>query len=277
MRKLLLLVLAACGSSSTGPDATVDTIGPVYVPGDPLVVSANSPGNDEDPALLAGRDGAIYLAWYSHAYGDHIVISRTDDGVHWTAPVRITSGAAVDYGPSLYQDQAGVFHVAFFRWETGAPPGKIVHARSIDQDGLSWDGTSSNDVTDANATDDWVPSLAANADGDLVVAFARNTCPPPSTCYAIETATSRAAGASWDAPVAVVSAGAGEQHHLPAIALDHGELAIAWVPYASTASAPWADVQSGAHVSLLRGGTTTAITTAQPTSVTLFPTFYAVG
>jgi len=285
----VLVVVAGCGGGDGAPDAgsidaaAVDAPGPAYAPGPVVALSDGAPGNDEDPAVLAARDGSIYVAWYSASAGDDIVISRTTDGVHWTAPAHVSTGAAIDFGPSLYQDAAGYVHAAWFRWSTGAPPGRIVHARSIaPDDGLGWDPAGEVDVTTATATDDWVPSITADASGALVVAYARNTCPPPGSCFGIYASTATSAvGDAWGAPAPVVTAGAGVEHHLPAIANVGGELQIAWDPYDDTAGVPWESAQTGAHVSLIRDVASTGwsdardVTARDPASVSVFPTLYA--
>jgi hypothetical protein len=284
-RYALVCAFAACGGGSASPDAaaidgTTTDAAPAFEPGAPLLLSTASPGNDEDPAVLLARDGSIYVAWFSESAGNDIVISRTVDGVAWSPPVHVSSGAATDFGPTLYQDAGGVIHAAWFRWAGSSPPGKIVHARATSPDSVAaW--TAEVDVTTASATDDWVPSLTASPSGALVVAFARNTCAPPSTCYAIVAATSNDIGASWGAPVPVVTAGSGVQHHLPAIANTGGELVVAWDPWDSTAASPYASLQAGAHVSIIHSATgatwngTSDLTARATDRITVFPTLFA--
>lgn len=272
-RLLLVVVVVACGRgpASTTPDAGDER----YVPGEPIVLSGA--GNDEDPAVLAASDGSVYVAWYSEAAGNDIVIRRTVDGVTWSPPVHVsTDSASNDFGPTLAEDAAGTIHAAWFRWRGTMPPGRIVYNHS--RDGVSWDRGTEVDVTAGMAADDWVPSLTAD-DGRLVVAFARNTCPPPATCYAV-VASSSTDGATWSVP-ATIAAGGGEQHHLPTLAVAGAELVVAWDPYAASASAPWADATTQAHVATAHssdGATWSAaslVTPARDAAVTLFPDLYA--
>jgi hypothetical protein len=287
MQRTAIIVLAwwgwGCGGGSTDPadagaiDAQVADAAAAFVPGDPLVLTAGSAGNDEDPAVLRARDGTIYVAWFSQAAGNDILISRTADGVSWSPPVQVSTGAATDFGPSLYEDDAGVIHAVWFRWAGAAPPGKVIYNRT--GDGLSWNQTTEVEVTTATGTDDWVPTITANPAGDLVVAFARNTCPPP-TCFAIAVTTS-ADGAAWSAPVPAVTAGAGVEHHLPAIANVGGELALVWNPFDEAAGAPWEATTSGAHVAVSTspdGASWAAavdVTSRVPDEVSVFPTLFA--
>ncbi len=279
MRWLAVIALAGCGDPAAAPDAgpAPDADGDQYHAGTAALLSEDSPGNDEDPAVLRAADGSIYVAWYSQGAGNDIVIARTTDGVTWSAPAHVTSGAAIDFGPSLAQAPDGTLHLAFFRWPDGAPPGKIVHVTS--SDGETW--SAGVDVTDANATDDWVPTLAFDAAGDVVVAFARNTCPPPDTCYGIAAARSTDGGDTWATPVTVVAAGAGLEHHLPALARDGDELALVWNPYDDAADTPYDNVMTGAHLSVIRSAGAdvwtgaTDLTSAQTDAIDVFPTLYA--
>ncbi|HET7501844.1 MAG TPA: sialidase family protein, partial [Kofleriaceae bacterium] len=144
---------------------------------------------------------------------------------------------------------------------------------------LVWDPATEVDITTADGTDDWVPSLTADATGALVVAFARNRCPPPDTCYGIWT-TSSTDGVAWTRAAPVIEAGGGLEHHLPAIAQLGGTLTLAWDPYDAAAGVPWEGLGTGAHISLVTsapGGWTAPrdVTPREPAAVSAFPTLYA--
>jgi hypothetical protein len=284
---LVLVVVAACGGNSGVTDARaidgrsdaqifIDDWAPQYLPGPPITLAA-TPGNDEDPAVLVAHDNSLYVAWFSESAGNDIVISRTTDGETWTSPAHVSSGPAFDFGPSLYQDFAGTFHAVWFRWDTGAPPGHIMHNRSAD--GVTWDPATEVPVTTVNASDDWLPSIASDDGIALIVAFARNTCPPPDECYAIYDTTSTD-GSSWTTPALVVGQSGGEEHHAPTIGLDGAELRMVWDPFDTAADAPWESVTTGSYVDIMRyvpgtGWTDrTHVTTRQSAAVTVFPTLY---
>jgi hypothetical protein len=276
-RFCLLLVLTACGDDGVTPtDAAIDAA-PVFEPGLPLLLSADSPGNDEDPAVLRARDGSIYVAWFSQGAGNDIMISRTVDGTHWSTPTHVSTGAPTDLGPTLYQDSTGIIHVAWFRWPGTAPPGGITTVAATTPDSINW-GAEVN-VTTSSATDDWLPSLSANSAGDLVVAFARNTCPPP-TCYGLAASTSSDHGMTWSSPVTIVAADSATEHFLPALANTGTELVVAWDPYDHSASAPYASATTGSHISLMHSATGTTwtgasdLTTRQTSSIATMPTLY---
>ena len=282
-----MLALAACGGGDGDDAANVDATradgapaidaAPQYVPGDPMVISTGSTMNDEDPFLLRARDGSIYVAWFSETVGNDILISRTTDGVTWTPPAHISSGPAVDYAPSLYQDAAGIIHATWFRMA----PGRIVYNRTAAaDDGLVWGAGGEVDVTTGVGTDDWVPSIAPAPGGGLAIAFTRNTCPPPDTCWGIASATS-ADGATWSGVTPVVPAAGGFEHHLPQLANIDGELQLAWVPYDADAAVPWESGSSGAHVRMLHSATGATwddprtVAARDEAAVALFPTLYA--
>lgn len=269
-----ILALASCGEHAAMPDAQQDAspdAALVYEPSLPLVLSADREGINEDLALLRARDGSIYVAW---SWRGDIVLSRTTDGVYWSDPTPLTSGPGIDLGPTLYQDPSGVIHAAWAR------SGKIAYARTTMVDSIAvWSPEIS--VTSAQDGDDSAPSLTANAAGELVLAFARTTCPQPDTCHGIMASSSTDGGETWGSPVQVVAASGTIEHHLPAIANVGTELVIAWNPYDKSASAPWESTLSGAHVSTIRsasGGSWSAmtqLTLRSDTGVTVSPTLYA--
>jgi hypothetical protein len=149
-------------------------------------------------------------------------------------------------------------------------------------DGLTWDPATEAEVTALGAWDDWLPSIAAAADGTLVVAFARNTCPPPDECYGIVSSTS-ADGETWSTPTPIASAGAGEEHQYPSLLLIGGELTLVWNPYDTAAAAPWESGTTGGHVVTMRFVPGTGwidrrdVTPREPAAVSVMPTLYTDG
>jgi hypothetical protein len=281
---LLAVLVAACGGPAGADDEADAAPGPdgppvpVYTPGDPIVIGDGA-GNDEDPAVLVAADGSLYVTWFSESEGFDIVISRSTDGQTWSPPVHISSGSARDFGPTLYQDVTGRIHAVWFRWDSGAPPGHLMHDASAPGDGLAWSTADENEVTTVGAWDDWVPSIAADDSGQMHVAFARNTCPPPDECYGIYT-TSSATGAVWSDPVPVVQADATTEHHLPSIAYLDGELWLAWDPFDRAANTPFDNSSTGSHISIMRYDTGTwvdrgDITARDDNEVSLFPHLFA--
>lgn len=289
---IALVLVAACGGGSTinGHDGDTDAPGGdgvpdahhnyddglyQFPPGPPITL-ATTPGGDEDPAVLLANDRWIYVAWFSEDAGNDIVISRTDDGFDWSAPAHVSSGPSLDFGPSLYQDATGTFHAVWFRRETGTG-GHIMHNHSAD--GITWDPATEVEVTALGAWDDWLPSIAAAADGTLVVAFARNTCPPPDECYGIVSSTS-ADGETWSTPTAIASADASEEHQYPSLLLIGGELTLVWNPYDTAAAAPWESGTTGGHVAMMRFVPGTGwidrrdVTPREAAAVSVMPTLY---
>ena len=119
----------ACRSTPPVPDES----GAAFAPTTDRLLSTNSPTKDEDPTVLRARDGSIFVAWFSDrdAGNADIYITSTRGGTEWTAPVRVTTSRDGDFYPNLLQDEQGVFHLVWFRWD--APfRGHIVHNTSVD-------------------------------------------------------------------------------------------------------------------------------------------------
>lgn len=121
-------------------------------------------------AIALLPDGAILLAWRSILPGgirDIVVARSEDDGVTWTAPVRVHDdnwefNGCPHAGPSMQVDQAGNTHVAWWTGKEGAAG--VWYARSSDG-GKSFASAVPIDVADfARASH---PQLAVS--GDTVV------------------------------------------------------------------------------------------------------------
>jgi hypothetical protein len=134
-----------------------------------MLLSVGSPAKDEDPCVLLARDGSIYIVWFSDRGGNSdIYLTRTSDGVEWMPPVRITTSIHGDFYPQLIQDDAGVFHLTWFRWEAYFR-GHIWYSRS--ENGITWDSTAEVQVTTTDNVDDWVPVITQAGNGTLVIYF----------------------------------------------------------------------------------------------------------
>jgi hypothetical protein len=138
---------------------------------------------------------ALHAAWYSNRLGAHpdglarkeILVTRSLDGVSWSAPVAATDSRAWSFYPSLARTPAGPFHLAWMRWhllpegciyfDSAHCPGnpgcctgtdrRIRHAASLD--GLAWSEASAAEI--AHGPMDELPSLVATSDGRLLVYF----------------------------------------------------------------------------------------------------------
>jgi hypothetical protein len=196
-----------CASDPAGGDGTG---GPHdgLVPGDPVPLSppnSASGGKDEDASILLATDGRFYVAWLSNRDGnDDLYVMRSDDGLAWSAPARVTTNLASDWYPTLLQDGGGRFHLTWMR--QASTTRTVVYNSSAD--GLSWDPSSELAVT-GGVSDDFVPHAIEHA-GHIHVYFdsALRSSDGTRSLFLVQS-TMRAADGSvtaWSAPVELTSA-----------------------------------------------------------------------
>ena len=168
---VLALLPLAGGCSKDPPGDPLQHLAPT---GELALSPGNEGGQDEDPSILRAADGKLYVAWYSNRNGlqaeglqdKEIFLARSSDGKSWTdPPVQVTRSASWAFAPSLAQDDAGVFHLAWWRW-TLTPAGCVPPAPcGVDYriayksspDGVDWNLDEEAVVADGPA--DWLPSL----------------------------------------------------------------------------------------------------------------------
>jgi len=128
---------------------------------------SNNAGEDEDPAILMGYDGRIYIVWSSKRRGGevHLYMKSSEDGITWSAEERITSGPDEDYYPSFVQSKDGTFHVVWFGLEKRRKQMVIWYSRS--RDGRTW--TTPEQISHAEA--DWAPVIHEDSAGTLRVVW----------------------------------------------------------------------------------------------------------
>ena len=127
---------------------------------------SNNAGEDEDPAIVMGHDGRMYVIWSSKRRNGevHLYMKSSEDGTTWSAEERITSGPDEDYYPSFVQSKDGTFHVVWFRLERRRKEMDIWYSRS--RDGRTW--TSPEQVSHAPEPD-WSPVIHEDSAGTLRV------------------------------------------------------------------------------------------------------------
>lgn len=248
-----------------------------FLPGEPTLLSVGSPTKDEDPSIVLARDGTIFVAFFSDRGGNpDIYVTSTKNGRDWTPAVRVTTHAGGEFNPSLYQDDAGLFHLAWFRW-TAPFLGHIVYNTSAD--GLTWSTANEIQATNASNVDDWVPTLTVRADGTVLIYFVsklRNTANQQNDLYL---AVKRPGVATFDAVVGASAVNVPTAHeHLPFIARTGSTYTLVWVRYDLSAEIPWENPKSDLYYSTSSDGigwsNPTKLSTDAGNVVHLFPGMY---
>lgn len=275
MRLPLLLAIAACGG---GSPAAGDAPAAGFEPGDPFLLTPGSPAEDEDPSVLRAADGTLAVAFFSRRQGNaDIWVTTTRDGVTWTGPARVTTDADDDFAPSLIQDRTGRFHLTWFR--RAPAPTYYAHVRSTStMDLASWSLAAERRVTDATGfLEDWVPTLAETAGGDLVIVFVSRFRGTGST-YDLYAVTSGDGGDTWGAPVALDDVNDPAAHdHLPFLARTGADLTLAWVRCDTTNATPWENPSADVFLSTSTDGvrwTAPANVTHDTGVLDVFPALY---
>jgi hypothetical protein len=267
-------ILAGCGNDAAPPAPD----GGQYQPSEAQPFTVRSPSKDEDPSVVRGQDGRMYVAWFSErTQWAEIYVASSADGQTWTAPVAVTVSNGGNFNPSLYQDAQGTFHIAWFRWESFFK-GHIWYNTSVD--GQSWDSNAEVQVTTTADVDDWVPALTQAPDGTLLVYFVSNDRDTLNATNEIYVATKGLTDSNWNAAVPVAGINSAAQHdHLPFALRSGNQITLAWVRYDGNQPFPWDNPKSDLWYSTSSDG----LTWAAPFQVTndagnvhnLFPGIYA--
>ena len=224
------LARAKPGSSLPGTSNLLVSVAqePGGVFGEPVVV-ANDVCPCCRPALLAGEDGQLHLAWRTTDAEDvrsMVVANSSDRGRTWNAPTPIPEvgwkiKGCPHSGPAMaFHD--GRLHVAWYSEAEGSP--RLYWSRQDDRGGFTRARELSGGVRDANH-----PFLG-QVDGRLFAAFqARDLAAPggwPRTgIFVVEIAADEAL-----APVPVPT-GAGTASYPRLSALGAGRLLVAWTEH----------------------------------------------
>jgi hypothetical protein len=207
-----------------------------FMPGAKVLLSSDNPDHlDEDPCVVTAADGSLLIAYFSHRNGNpDLYVRRTTNGVDWTE-ARVTTNPGGDYFPHLTQDDAGRFHLVWFRW-TAFQVGAIWYATTLDP--LSWNEAGEEQVTNTPDVDDWIPTLAKAPNDDLVVTFA-SAKRAPSAGSELFLARKPSGAADWQAPVQLSTLGSTtEDDTLPLVTRMGDDLELVWVRCAPGGAPP---------------------------------------
>lgn len=249
-----------------------------YSPTSARLLSTGSPTKDEDPSVLQASDGSMLIAWFSDradGAGD-IYVRRDTLQTDWSSTVRVTVAPEGDFYPSLIQDDAGTFHMTWFRWYT-LERGHILYSKS--SDALVWNVADEESVTTDPDIDDWLPTPAIAADGTRFVYFVsdrRDLVNPTSEIYV---ASKGPADTDWSAPFAPLNLNSALEHdQLPFVARTGALFTLVWVRHDTSEPKPWENPKS--HLFLSTSADGLSWTAAQQVTndagnvVHLFPSIY---
>ena len=279
MRLPTLSIIAATAFAVSCKETHSPAVALPFAPTEATLLSVGSPTKDEDPSVLLAHDGTIFVAWFSDRGGNpDVYITSTKNGHDWTQPVRVTTDAGGDFAPSLYQDDAGLFHLAWFRW-TALYVGHIMYNTSAD--GLTWDASKEIQATKAPNVDDWVPTMTVKSDGTVLIYFVsklRNTSNQQNDLYL---AMKRPGMADFDAVVGASGVNVPTAHeHLPFVARTGSNYTLVWVRYDLSQETPWLNPKSDLYCATSADGTSWStpakFSTDAGNVVHLFPMMYAL-
>jgi hypothetical protein len=276
-----ILLLGALAATGCGDDASDPGAGAHFEPTAPALLSTGSPTKDEDPSVLLARDGSMYVAWFSDrddGAGD-IYVARMTAGTSWTGARRVTTSPLGDFYPSLIQDDAGTFHLTWFRWYT-LERGYIMHSTS--SDGLAWNVANEESVTTDTDVDDWLPTPVFTSNGTMRIYFVselRDDTNPTSEIYVTSKGPS---DDDWSVPGPLLDINSASEHdQLPFVARTGANLTIVWVRHDTTEPKPWLNAKSQLFAAVSSDGLSWSpplqITHDVGNVVHLFPSLYTTG
>jgi hypothetical protein len=139
-----------------------------------LTTDANK---DEDPFMLQDSSGVYWLVWCSDRSGNGDIWSATSpDGLNWSNPEPLTVSTFDDWHPSLVQDAAGGYRLAWMSWRLSNYD--IWYSDS--GNGVDW--TEPMPVA-MDVADDWVPSLSRDSSGAFWVTWSSAKSGNPDIWY----------------------------------------------------------------------------------------------
>ncbi|UCE73841.1 MAG: hypothetical protein JSV56_12600 [Methanomassiliicoccales archaeon] len=128
-------------------------------------------GEHTYPSMIQDSDGTYWIAWRNrnletYPYEFDIQITSSSDGINWDdTPTNVTSDDYYDSEPSLIQDSAGTYRIAWSSYRTNYRD--ICLSYSNDPDN-SW--MTPTQIT-VDSYEDYAPSLIENVDGGFNITW----------------------------------------------------------------------------------------------------------
>lgn len=130
------------------------------------------PTGDFYPTLIQAQDNTFHLSWFGidpKTRNADIYYSNSNDAINWSDPIQITTSPAIDWVPSLMQDNKGVLRIV---WSSDRIGNKEIFLVSSDDNGNTW--TDPKQITHTKSADDY-PFLAQQDDGTYLLTWTRYT------------------------------------------------------------------------------------------------------
>jgi hypothetical protein len=229
------LAIVGCG----GPTEQFDT-GPIAdeTLSAPVRISADA-AHEEDPTIVAARDGTFRVVWWAKRDGQIDLYGRTSrDGRTWTDEVRITNDPDDDLYPWLLQTRDGTMHLVWFRMAGPTGAKSVWYARS------SGAGPWSPPRLMSGTSESWVPSAYEDSNRVLWLLWSSEESGPRK----IVAVSSTDSGLTWSAS-RPLTRGAGEDDFPQVVQTGSGERVLAWTRY--RAGSPQSDYINDASAEVL--------------------------
>jgi hypothetical protein len=208
-----------------------------------LLDTLGGPGDELQPTLAAGPDGALYLAWCEVGPNDTSVLFSTRGATDGSFPTGrpVSSEGGMQADPTLLVDRQGRVHIAWTGVSEGTPA--IYYAWS--DDGSSFGQA----IKASQGKGEQLPSLAQDVNGHLHLAWAglfgytRLALPAgvPASSVALPVyyafyALSSDGGTTFTPPVAVNDGGSSVSAAPPQTAVAAGDTGTAYVAFLTSSA-----------------------------------------
>lgn len=131
-----------------------------------------APTSDYYPTLIQSDDGIFHLSWFGveryTGYAE-IYYSNSRDTITWSDPLKIAPNPAIDWVPSIMQDQDGVLRIT---WTSNRSGNKEIYMVSSRDGGNTW--TDPRQLTFSTIADDY-PFLAQLENYTYILTWTRYT------------------------------------------------------------------------------------------------------
>ncbi len=178
---------------------------------------SESPGDEDYPAMAAGPDGRLWVAWISFQDGlDTIQLRSSPDGKQWSAIETVSPAAGDFYQVALVSSEPNAVTVV---WSAIVSGTVSLYSREYAQG--SW--SSARRLTSGPGPDTF-PRLAAAPNGEVFLLWQSGAAGNTDISLMVRR------GGRWSAPLKVTENPASDWE--PAVAVNsRGEAAIAWDSY----------------------------------------------